>query len=81
MTRLQTVSSPTLAIRLAAGPRACRSHTDRAAVVDDTLKVRGVPGLRVVDASIMPTPVSGNSNASVIMIGENGAGPILADAV
>ena len=81
MTRLQTVSSTTLAIRLATGPRACRTDTDRAAVVDDTLKVHGVPGLRVVDASIMPTPVSGNTNAAVIVIGEKGADLILADAV
>ncbi|XP_063894653.1 ecdysone oxidase [Helicoverpa armigera] len=48
-------------------------------VVDSTLKVKGIDNLRVVDASVMPTEVSGNINAAVTMIGERGAALILAD--
>lgn len=51
----------------------CRMGHDPLAVTDEQLNVRGVGRLRVIDASIMPTMVSGNINAAVIMIGEKGA--------
>jgi choline dehydrogenase len=55
----------------------CRMGRDENAVVDDQLRVHGVVGLRVVDASIMPTLISGNTNAPSIMIGEMGAELVL----
>ena len=51
---------------------------DEMAVVDPQLRVRGIDGLRVIDASIMPAITNGNTNAPSLMIGEKGAAMILA---
>jgi choline dehydrogenase len=51
----------------------CRMGSDREAVVDPELRVRGIAGLRVADASVMPTTTSANTNAATIMIGERAA--------
>jgi choline dehydrogenase len=58
----------------------CKMGQDPLAVVDDQLRVHGIAGLRVIDASIMPTVTSGNTNAGVIMIAEKGADMIKAAA-
>ena len=55
----------------------CKMGADKMAVVDHQLRVHGVDGLRIADASIMPTQVSGNTNAPSIMIGEKAADLIL----
>ena len=58
----------------------CRMGQGPSAVVDDRLRVHGITGLRVIDASVMPTLTTGNTNAPTIMIGEKGAAMIREDA-
>ena len=54
--------------------------SDPMAVVDERLRVLGLGGLRVIDASVMPTITSGNTNTPTAMIADKGAGMILEDA-
>jgi choline dehydrogenase len=58
----------------------CRMGVDARAVVTPDLKVKGLNGLRIADGSILPTMISGNTNAGIIMIGEKASDLILADA-
>ena len=59
----------------------CRMGPDAMSVVDDNLRVHGVTGLRVIDASVMPVVTSTNTNAPTIMIAEKGASMLRSSAI
>jgi len=58
----------------------CKMGSDSEAVVDDRLRVHGINGLRVADASIMPEIINANTNSPSIMIGEKSSDMVLAEA-
>ena len=77
---LEEIKSKTGLIYHPVGTCKMGPDSDSQAVVDASLKVRGLENLRVIDASIMPTVISGNTNAPTIAIAEKGADLIKADA-
>ena len=78
---LQSAAPLAPADRSAGALSADTSKSDPMAVVDERLRVHGMDGLRVADASIMPTLTSGNTNAPSIMIGEKAARMVIGDRV
>ena len=77
---LEAIREGTTTIFHPVGTAKMGRREDAMAVVDARLKVIGMDGLRVIDASVMPTVTSGNTNAPTMMIAEKGAAMILEDA-
>ena len=69
----ETIRNTAITVHHPLGTCHMGTENDELAVVDSELKVRGVTGLRIVDASVMPTLVRGNINAAVVMIAEKAA--------